>query len=771
MLAAGGKSMCRRRIAPAAAAVLIAGSVAGCGDDLGIERRHPNRPPETRLTAGPPDSTNSTNYRVRLSWSGSDPDGTVDHFDYILMDHAASDSTITGEPGDPNQVIVRMPEFDDPRWTSTTAIDTLIVTRADTLRRELRPDPDDPNDSNEVVRQTTFERWHTFFVRAVDNEGVEDRTPEYRTFNARTLAPTISLRVPAPLGWLFTVPTPTVFSWDGEDPVGDGTFIEPVAARWVVVPLRRTYEGFFGYPDSLYYLPRGISWSPWFAWDRSDGKGRSATVSLDPNYLRQGYYMFAVQALDEAGAVTPVFDAFAPGKNNVAMVRASASLGATLQVSDRSIGTATFVRSARPQFVDAAAGQPIEFHWLGDASAYGGQITHYRYAWNILNPGNDEEWEQGWARDVLQSTPRTFQGGTQRFYLQCRDNAGVITGVEIVIDVHQVTRSKDILFVDDTEQPGEGLESLEDARWRAVLDSLVARRPSIDFHAGRDIYDVVSNRYPPPPLSKIFDYKTIVWAVVQGRSGSALRTLGHYFDPFLNINHGQMASFNYLNVYLDAGGEIWVSGDQPGHVIWPVLRQQNIDLQLPVNVTHWDDPVQLDPPHPDSAGVNSLLYRLGVEIFDIGGGGRAPRPRRDRIIHYCSGFRRAILDSLNPSVAEFLYTDSLWPRPVDSTINPHRARPNIEIYNMLVLQSGPLVPPPGLSLPLYLYQSGVPASSGVHWPQTADGTPAVILRKNRITDANYSRALCGFEPWLLRFDSHLALADAILLRHMRLGLD
>ena len=47
-----------------------------------------NRPPETVLSAGPPDSS-ATNYRVRLFWSGSDLDGAIDHFDFIMVDHPA----------------------------------------------------------------------------------------------------------------------------------------------------------------------------------------------------------------------------------------------------------------------------------------------------------------------------------------------------------------------------------------------------------------------------------------------------------------------------------------------------------------------------------------------------------------------------------------------------------------------------------------------------------------------------------------------------------
>jgi len=837
--------------------------LAGCNDnDLGIDSRRPNRPPETVLSSGPPDSTNFTSYRVQLFWSGSDPDGTIDHFDYILVDHPASDSTITGGPSDPNQVIVRIPESNDPRWTSTNSNDTLIVTRADTLRRDPRPDPGDPNDNNEVVRTTTFERWHTFFIRAVDNEGIEDVTPEYRSFNSRTIAPTVELLPPISEGLVFTGPRTIVFNWNGSDPIGDGNSIEPVAARWILIPARRTLSGFIGYPDSLYYLPQGQAWSEWFAWDRSDGKGRQAIIRnlLPSNSEGQGHYLFAVQAMDEAGAVTPVFDSDAAGKNNVAKVTVSDYVGSTLNVTERVLGTYNFVGGSRPVVLDMAAGQTIEFRWRGDAASYGGTITGYRYGWNIRNPQIDEEWDQNWSAQAVKSVPRTFNAGIQRFFLECRDNAETVTHAEIELVVRQVTRSKDLLFVDDTEQPNANNEPEEDARWIALFDSLVDRRPSIDYQASRDIYDVVDNRYFPPPIARVFDYKTIVWATVQGRSGSALKTLGLFFDPFLTRNQSAVPPFNYLSIYLDNGGEIWLSGDQVGHVIWPVLAQPDVNQALPANITNWDDPAQLDPPHPDSAGVTSLLWKLGVEMLDLGGGTRARNPRRDKIIHNCLGFRRTqpavaqafssdeqlnhthditistadvetlpmtvmlttssaeshthtvtitraelqslaagntITDTTSSSdlpsshfhqftlvdqqglwgSASQLVPDVNWALPQDPFVNPLGTRPNVEIYNHPLMLANPpvpppLSPPPGIWLPLYLYRSGVPENpdTGTFWPLTADGSPSVILRKAALSDPYYSRALCGFEPWRLRFDSHLALADFILLRHMRLGL-
>jgi hypothetical protein len=696
------------------------------------------------------------------------------------VDHPASDSTISGGPSDPNQVIVRIPEHDDPRWRTTHALDTLIVVRADTLRRDPRPDPNDPDDNNEVVRQTTFERWHTFFVRAVDDRGAVDTTPDYRTFNARTLAPTVSLRgvsEPAETFYGYPVlPNSLLMKWDGRDPMGDGSTTDPVAARWVLIPLHVDVRGVHGFPNSIYYLPRGVEWSEWFEWNRSDGRGREARLLNIPleNRYRGDLYVFAVQAMDESGAVTPVFDASTTEKNNAAIFFVSEYLAPVLTISERLLGVFNFIGDdGRPVQLDVAAGQRIEFRWLADASGYGGEVADFRYGWNLRNPESDAEWEADWSPTLRVSTPRSFADGSHNFYLQCRDRAGVKTSVRMELTVHEVTRRRDLLMVDDSDQPRPEHEPLEDAQWRTVLDSLVARRPSIVFDPSRDIYDVFDNRSYVLPLEKLFDAKTVIWAVVEGRSGSALNAMGRLFDPFLRVNTGAVPPFNYLNVYLENGGEIWVSGDQAGQVLWPSYRDVGL-LGLPFNITNWDDPREQNPPHPDSAGVSSLLFRLGVEMLDLGGGGRAPQPRRDQLVHNCTGFRRY------PGVMnapEFLTTGEYWPLPRDPTLNPRRSRPNVEIYNdpiMLAMpRTGPpLQPPPDLWLPLYSYRSSVPAdpAAGIQYPLTADGSPAVILRKARATDQHYSRALCGFEAWLLDIDSHLALADLILLQYMRLGL-
>ena len=639
---------CRHAVALAGAIVALASGL-GCNDnELGIERRRPNRPPETILSSSPPDSTAATSYRVRLYWSAADADGTVDHYDYILVDHPAARSSIDGDPDDPNRVVVTVPDAADPRWQAVAGNDTVIVASADTLRHD--PEPPDSVDTdpeiaehNRLVRRRRFERWHTFFVRAVDNEGAVDPTPEYVSFNSTTLAPEVRLTAPIDAAeFEFSGPQIIVFNWDGQDPVGDGTFVDPIASRYtspLVAVRRNSALEYVGYPDTLYDLPPS-GWSRWRRWDAADGSGRRAISERLESVegTTRGYYLFAVQAMDEAGAVTPVFDATTPDRNNVVRVAVFDGFGATLIVDDPFLGQYHFAGASAPRVLAIAAGQPVRFHWRGDASAYGGSIVAYRYGWNLSNLDDDQQWDQNWCATCTTAPQKFFIAGRQRFYLETRDNAGTVTRGVFELDVHQVTRRRDLLVVDDTDIfPGQELdEAVEDERWATVIARLRVRQP-FQFDARGDVYDVVANSNEPPPISTVFDYKSVVWCARAANSSIALQRIAAWFDPFVSDSRNRARPFNYLMTYIHNKGELWLSGAQLTSYLWTFPSGQ---LEpYPFNVTNWDDPNEPHP-HEDSVGVSSLLWRMGAEAVDIGGGGQAQEERQG-IEHFCVGFRRA----------------------------------------------------------------------------------------------------------------------------------
>jgi len=639
----------QRHVQQALAVILMVvwcASISGCNDsEFGVRKRRPNLPPQTVLSSGPPDSTYDTDYRVHLYWSGGDADGVIDHWDFILVDHPAqSDSIRTHDPGAANRVVVTVPTVDDMGWTPTAANDTILVTRADQLHDNQPPPPgssgSDIDQHNRELRARAFERWHTFFVRAVDNEGVPDPTPDYRSFNSRTLAPVVSLQSPVKIGLEFRAPPTAIFNWDGVDPVSESIVQSPVAARWLIVPSARDAESHYrGLPEALYAAPDNL-WSAWRPWDASDGSGRSAIVrNLQPvGDPGRGFYLFAVQAMDDAGAVSPVFDWTTPGKNNATTIFVTGDVGPILNVREPFLGQFSFTGGSRPVQLDVAAGELIRWCWSADASSYGGRILAYRFAWDVVDPGDDASWDQGWSESSTCAAPRIFNSGYHTFFLETRDNAESITRAQIQLAVRQVTRTRELLLVDDSIHPlrdEDPNELREDTRWLAVVDSLRAHR-DFAFDALRDIYDVRAHGRLAPPLGLLFDYKAVVWLVVASSNGSALGSVAALVDPFME-GQNSTRGFNYVNLYLDNGGKMWVCGQQPTFTLAPLVGRPAGPV-VPVNITNWNLELHAEE---DSVGVGSLLYRLGVEAMDQASGGFAGDPRFDRLQHGVTGLRRA----------------------------------------------------------------------------------------------------------------------------------
>jgi hypothetical protein len=268
-----------------------------------------NQNPQTLMTASPPDS-GSTPHHVNLSWSGSDPDGTIDHYDYIMVDHPRIKDRISGNDYE-RTVVVTVPEPEDPRWTTTDNTTLLFVVLADTLRVDPRGD----------IGAGLFDRWHTFFVRAVDNAGSPDYTPAFVSFNAFTPAPVLWLDAPAVAGSTATVSPSFVMRWNGEDPIGDGSTQNPAESRWALVEADLDPQGnAIGFPDALYDLIES-AWSEWASWAAPDSSGRRAAfVDTLPVGASEQAYVFAVQGRDDGGAITPKFDASTAGRNNMGVV-------------------------------------------------------------------------------------------------------------------------------------------------------------------------------------------------------------------------------------------------------------------------------------------------------------------------------------------------------------------------------------------------------------------------------------------------------------------
>ena len=181
-----------RRTVWSLACIALAGTslalLASCAKDpLRVDR---NRPPRTFLVAAPIDSTISHpaatgvsySYRVHLYWRGEDPDGYVTGFLWSFDDSSAGHYHFT---------------------TKTDSIFDLTV-----------------NDSTDITGGATiigFTRFHTFYIRAVDNLGKPD--PNLAVYNRTTFkASTIKPHVQ----FIGALPSGKAASGDGLDTLSDG---------------------------------------------------------------------------------------------------------------------------------------------------------------------------------------------------------------------------------------------------------------------------------------------------------------------------------------------------------------------------------------------------------------------------------------------------------------------------------------------------------------------------------------------------------------------
>lgn len=260
----------------------------------------PNQRPEAVLSGGPADGDPDVFYRVHFNWFGHDPDGRVVRFEWLLTNDEVTGPLIIDADIDARLAALGY------SWTSTTAFGTELVVSADQF-----PDLAEPADSiywePDPLR---FHAQHSFFLRAVDDDGAFSAQPAHRSFTATTLAPEVQITHPVDLGapgGYETVAAEVQLRWMGWDSLQNGTMIEPDSSRFALyrqadLPLDEDSGLLLTLPDS--------AWSPWRGWrdEDADGEAGGRQVLLrDLASSDGGNYQFFVQAKDEAGAVTSHF--------------------------------------------------------------------------------------------------------------------------------------------------------------------------------------------------------------------------------------------------------------------------------------------------------------------------------------------------------------------------------------------------------------------------------------------------------------------------------
>lgn len=529
--------------------LLIGAQMWGCSDS-GEAPGFANQAPTVWLSSAPPEGSVGT-YTVHLFWGGWDPDGEIAFYEYIVTDNESGvfdPADTTSAPG-------------DYKWNRVNANDSTFAFSADLIPDSARVDFTGDH------RPEEFRRSHTFFIRAVDREGLRSTKPAYRSFTSRTLSPTVFVDIPIASGFNpAQVPPITTFQWTGIDYVADITQIqEPDSVRHILLPISEFNDS---WSEALAYIrnnPDAEEWSEWKWYQAPDDSGKFWTSPHKP----RGFYYFAVQVMDEAGAVSPVFDL---DRNLRRLLIGPRSTGPILTVTNQFMGTLrTSAPTTPPAIIDLPAAVPMQFEFSADASSYGGIVSGYRYGWDILDLNDPDQWEQDWTpfvgEDSEKSETRTFFFGTHSFFIEVTDNSGFKSRIEVRVNIVPFTMENDLLLVDDwlegfkcfiATRGGTPCDIENDAFWNDMLGSLSGFNPEVD------VFELGLAGRSELPIQILAKYKSLVWNATgntAGDAGAFLNQMITFIDPDVPSSGGK-TSPNLVGLYMAAGGHVLLAGNQ-----------------------------------------------------------------------------------------------------------------------------------------------------------------------------------------------------------------
>ena len=530
-------------------ALAFAAGAVGC-DGGGVVGEHvPNAAPDTQIEATPP-NLDGTSFQIELFWSGSDPDGEVVAYEWVMTDNGL-DHTVA--PGDTLG-----------RWRRTTAHDSLFVVSAD-----LPGYPDDVL-NEDIDDPFAIRSWqsHSFFVRSVDDKGRRDPSPAHVSFTATTLAPTVRITDPTVIRNVNTCTPLSLapsFRWAGVDP--DAPEGEDIAAvRYTLIQLQQCLTDLsYAAADPIADVPEE-DWSEWIRYDAAADSGRLKrypVLDAPPNTP----FLFAVQALDAAGAVTPTFE----WNVNVRHFVTSTANAPVLTVNEPSLGLSSRSGQNNVVRVDLVAGQPLEFTWSADATKYGGYVEEFRYGWSIVDPNNESDpgWSVPWGPTWRSASTGGFREGTPNFIVQARDNSGAISRFVYQFQVTPVKLRREqrpLLLVDDTEYGGDRhVENLFQGRWRDLLAMVPGFSPAFDLVPARGPLATELD------FAKLNDYRAVIWLISGNQNSFVARNLAP------SVSYGNR--FNWLEAYQRESGNVFMAGRQ-AMTVW--TKDNSIVMNFPI---------------------------------------------------------------------------------------------------------------------------------------------------------------------------------------------
>ncbi len=535
--------MAGRVLCLAAAVAAVAFVAAGCGDDGPGTRA--NQPPTAELTSGPVQGE-TTLYRIRIFWTGSDPDGFVSHYEYAVDPPSAFTEAEIADPANApglqthvlpgpgeNQDTLRVSKVVEGEtytfdWVQSLAFNrqfTFSATEADSTGEGYR------------VPTGRFTGMHAVYVRSVDNDGAAS-APDHVAFTAETVAPEAVIEKPAisQLDYLAVGPRLTM-RWGGSDPDGGGA--KPVGYYYRLLDLRSLVP-----PVPIVIVDPGYLWRKGGVdslWRYQSADTLEHTFFFDV----PGSYVFGVRAVDEAGAVEPFLDY---GRNAFKFQTLSTAGSPRVTLSEPSLGTFEFKGTPPSSEVAVAVGAVLNFRVSCSAEAYGGVCEAMRWGLDVPDLESDEGWSD-WMPVGPLPPISIDHGGIHILYVEIRDDEDAVTLASLILNVVDFPMDRDVLFVDDSRDGVSPRDAEHDAFWQDLFDdSGRFAEDDVDVYAVYGPNDTYSRTPVPPTLAELGRYKLVVWECKgDGYSGDS----GLWEVTTRNFR---------LPAYLRAGGKAWIGG-------------------------------------------------------------------------------------------------------------------------------------------------------------------------------------------------------------------
>ncbi|MGQ0722185.1 MAG: hypothetical protein ACT4PE_11540 [Candidatus Eiseniibacteriota bacterium] len=532
---------------------------SSCGDEP--TDFTPNLEPNTRISAGPPEATD-TGYTVNLFWFGWDDDGFIDHYE------------IAWETPD---------EWLTPIFTNDSLF---IVQAADSCC--VDPLPDFGTD----YRDSIYEQFHTFFVRAVDNDGIEDPTPAVRSFNAKTIAPVTTIDFGPRSGGSWG--TSVEFEWTGED--DDGVVVSYrralATARQFVWDGQSPYttQKFLRWIDTLTYVPIGPGqYKDSLIWEATPVDSVVyPEIPIFDDTGAQNLYVFAVRAVDDAGAEERIITV--PENARIFSVQTNLN-GPRIFLTSNTAGRWGSGSPADARGVIAGSG--LRFRWRAVPGQSGAPVAGYSFA---------VEDTSEWSPFSLSSTewPPQIPGdpealwfpdkGPHAFFVRAIDLGGFVTALAARLEIFDGPQFCDetaqfLLVVLDTE-----VGSLEQSSVVPINYSIV-ERALIDYWFEGYSYQVFETRGQEEVAVSYQNCATSTVWLLSGAVNDADAAV---------INSYHQDPPNPLPSYVASGGNLFLVGVQPSQALRyferveePVPSLQNYPVVFSITLTdttyapHW----------------------------------------------------------------------------------------------------------------------------------------------------------------------------------------